>query len=45
MLLMERPELTLAKAGEMCGYRSPSYFGKVFKEETGMTPQTFKTLH
>ncbi|MBR1900445.1 MAG: helix-turn-helix domain-containing protein [Lachnospiraceae bacterium] len=45
MLLMERPELTLAQAGELCGYRSPSYFGKVFKEETGMTPQTFKTLH
>ncbi len=42
MMLLERPEITLREAGELCGFRSPSYFGKVFREMTGMTPQAYK---
>ena len=44
ILLMERPDLNLKEIGERCGYRSPSYFGKVFREMTGMTPQSFRTV-
>ena len=44
ILLMERPELNLKEIGGQCGYRSPSYFGKVFREMTGMTPQSFRTV-
>ena len=41
---MERPDLNLSRIGELCGYRSPSYFGKVFREMTGLTPQNFRTV-
>ena len=44
ILLMERPDLNLSRIGELCGYRSPSYFGKVFRELTGLTPQNFRTV-
>ena len=44
ILLMERPDLNLRRIGELCGYRSPSYFGKVFREMTGLTPQNFRTV-
>ncbi len=44
ILLMERPDLNLGRIGELCGYRSPSYFGKVFREMTGLTPQNFRTV-
>ncbi len=44
LLLLERPELSLAEIGELCGYRSASYFGKVFREMTGTTPQSFRSF-
>ncbi len=44
ILLVERPELTLGAIGELCGFSSPSYFGKVFREMTGMTPQNFRAF-
>ena len=44
ILLMERPDLNLSRIGELCGYHSPSYFGKVFREMTGLTPQNFRTV-
>ena len=44
ILLMEKPELPVREAGEMCGFRSSSYFGKVFREMTGTTPQKFRRL-
>lgn len=28
--------------GNFCGFESPSYFGKVFKEEAGMTPLEYR---
>jgi AraC-like DNA-binding protein len=33
---------SVAEIGEMCGFESPSYFGKIFKEETHMTPREYR---
>ena len=33
---------SIAEIGEMCGFESPSYFGKIFKEETNMTPREYR---
>ena len=40
-LMTEEPMLTVKEIGERCGFHSPSYFGKVFREQTGMTPLMF----
>ena len=44
LLLLESPELSARAVGERCGFRSASYFGKVFKEYTGMTPQNYMMI-
>lgn len=31
--------------GELCGFSTGSYFGKVFKEQTGFTPRAFRKKH
>ncbi len=31
--------------GIFCGFESPSYFGKVFREETGLTPLEYREKH
>lgn len=33
---------SIAEIGEMCGFESASYFGKIFKEETNMTPREYR---
>ena len=40
--LLEMPDIGLAEVGRLCGVRSPSYFGKVFRESTGFTPQAYR---
>lgn len=42
VLLMERPDASLREISEACGFRSLSYFGKVFREATGFTPQGYR---
>ena len=42
VLLMERPDAPLREIAEACGFRSLSYFGKVFREATGFTPQGYR---
>jgi len=42
VLLMERPDAPLREIAEACGFRSLSYFGKVFRETTGFTPQGYR---
>ena len=42
VLLMDRPDAGLREIAEACGFHSPSYFGKVFRETTGFTPQGYR---
>ena len=39
VLLMEQPDASLREVCQACGFHSLSYFGKVFREATGFTPQ------
>lgn len=36
---------TAEEIGRLCGFESPSYFGKRFREETGHTPREYRRLH
>ena len=40
--LMETPDAGLREIAEACGFHSLSYFGKVFREATGFTPQGYR---
>lgn len=42
ILLGRFPEKTSAEIGRMCGFQSPSYFGKVFRRITGMSPGKYR---
>ncbi len=42
VLLMTSPDLALGEVAEACGFHSSSYFCKVFRETTGLTPQAFR---
>lgn len=42
VLLMERPDAGLREISEACGFHSLSYFGKIFREATGFTPQGYR---
>ena len=42
VLLMERPDAGMREIAEACGFHSVSYFGKVFRETTGFTPQGYR---
>ncbi|MBQ1986255.1 MAG: helix-turn-helix domain-containing protein [Clostridia bacterium] len=37
-------QLSVADIGEMCGYYDPHYFSRIFKKETGVTPEKFASL-
>ena len=34
--------IPVAKVGELCGFVSPSYFGKIFRESEGCTPKEYR---
>ena len=40
-LMAEDPQLTVREIGKRCGYHSASYFGSVFRRQTGMTPMEY----
>lgn len=44
-LLRYNHQHRIEKIGIMCGYESPSYFGKVFRSETGITPKEYQEIH
>lgn len=44
-LLLENPDIPVYQVGEKCGFRSPSYFGKVFRAQTGISPQKLAQKH
>lgn len=43
-LLTEKDEANVAEIAYSVGYKNVSYFNKLFKEEYGCTPKTFKSL-
>jgi YesN/AraC family two-component response regulator len=43
-LLSEKDEANVAEIAYSVGYKNVSYFNKLFKEEYGCTPKTFKSL-
>ncbi len=36
---------SVEEIGRLCGFDSPSYFGKRFREETGLSPREYRRLH
>lgn len=40
--LIQYPEKKVLEIAQMCGFESPSYFGKVFKKEVGTTPENYR---
>lgn len=41
--LLENPSLSIATVSLESGYNDPGYFTRVFKQETGLTPQEWRT--
>lgn len=41
-LLSENPELTASEVGYRCGFNSPQYFSRVFKDNVGQSPLDFR---
>lgn len=42
IFLREYPEKKVLEIARMCGFESPSYFGKIFKEIVGVTPENYR---
>ncbi len=41
-LLKEKPGLSVAEIAYACGFSTPQYFNRVFKEQTGYTPAEYR---
>ena len=44
-LLSENEDANVSEIAYLVGYNNVSYFNKLFKNEYGCTPKTFKTLY
>lgn len=42
IFLIQYPEKKVLEIAHMCGFESPSYFGKVFKKEVGTPPEIYR---
>ncbi len=42
ILLGQYPQKKVLEIARMCGFESPSYFGKIFKKEMGITPEAYR---
>lgn len=40
--LIQYPDKKVIEIAHMCGFDSPSYFGKIFKQLIGMTPERYR---
>ncbi|MNJ03440.1 Xylose operon regulatory protein [compost metagenome] len=40
--MLRTTELPVQEIGRCCGFDSPSYFGKVFREYMSMTPKEYR---
>lgn len=45
LYLEQYPEKRSYEIGRMCGFESPSYFGKKFREIVGMTPESYRRVN
>ncbi len=41
-LLLREPKLTIAEVASMCGFEDQSYFTRVFKSQTGISPRKYR---
>lgn len=41
-IMLEETAKTIMEVTEDCGFSSPSYFSKVFRETTGITPKAYQ---
>lgn len=44
-ILSEKPEASVAEIAYSVGYNNVTYFNKLFKNEYGCSPKTFKTVY
>jgi len=42
--LLTNASLSIASIALECGYEDPVYFARVFKQDTGMTPQEWRSV-
>ncbi len=42
---LQNTAYSVERIGQMCGFKCPSYFGKVFLEATGTTPRGYRARH
>lgn len=45
LFLEQYPDKRAYEIGRMCGFESPSYFGKKFREIVGMTPESYRRVN
>ena len=45
LYLEQYPDKKAYEIGRMCGFDSPSYFGKKFREVVGMTPDAYRRVN
>lgn len=43
--LLREPSLSILEAGSQCGFESPSYFTKTFRQIVGCTPTEYRKAH
>lgn len=44
-LLINQPDISLATIAELCGFSSPSVFGRAFLKAKGTTPKQYRSLY
>lgn len=45
IMLIQSPSTPINEVADACGFRSPSYFGKLFSKHYGQTPQQYRLQH